>query len=55
MKNDSYDKKIFRLVYILNKLSNREKITTANLSHEFNVTVRTVQRDLELLSMTGFL
>lgn len=54
MKNNSYDKKIFRLIYILNRLSNRERIITANLAQEFNVTIRTVQRDLELLSMTGF-
>ena len=53
MKND-YDKKLFRFVYILNRLSNREKVTTANLAREFNVTVRTAQRDLGLLSLTGF-
>jgi hypothetical protein len=54
MKNNSYDKKIFRLIFVLNRLSNRERVTTADLAREFNVTIRTVQRDLELLSMTGF-
>lgn len=54
MKNSSYDKKIFRLMFILNRLSNRQIVATSELAKEFNVTVRTVQRDLELLSMTGF-
>ncbi|MCX5706002.1 MAG: HTH domain-containing protein [Candidatus Omnitrophica bacterium] len=54
MKNNSYDKKIFRLLFILNRLANQEIVATTSLAEEFNVTVRTVQRDLELLSMTGF-
>ena len=54
MKNNSYDKKIFRLMFILNRLSSKEAITTPGLAQEFNVTTRTVQRDLELLSQTGF-
>ena len=53
-KNKSYDKKIFRLVYILNKLDAGRKVSTRQLAEEFNVTLRTVQRDLELLNMTGF-
>ncbi|NQT90239.1 MAG: transcriptional regulator [Candidatus Omnitrophica bacterium] len=53
-KTKNYDKKIFRLVYILNKLDRGGKISTRDLSKEFNVTLRTVQRDLELLNMAGF-
>jgi len=54
MKNNSYDKKILRLMFILNRLSSKETVTTPTLAQEFNVTTRTVQRDLELLSQTGF-
>ena len=53
-KKGSYDKKIFRLVYILNKLDTENKVLTSKLAIEFNVSPRTVQRDLELLNMTGF-
>jgi len=49
MKNRSYDKKMFRFVSILTKLSNKEQVTTAGLSREFDVTKRTIQRDMELL------
>jgi predicted DNA-binding transcriptional regulator YafY len=54
MKNRSYDKKIFRLVSILNKLDTKGKVKTSELAKEFNVSVRSIQRDLELLNMTGF-
>lgn len=54
MKNKSYDKKIFRLIYILNKLDSGEKVTTQSLAQEFNVSLRTVQRDIVLLDMAGF-
>lgn len=50
----SYDKKIFRLLYCLNKLDRGGKVSTQSLSREFNVSLRTVQRDLELLNMAGF-
>jgi len=53
-KKGNYDKKIFRLLYVLNKLDTNKKVYTRDLAREFNVTVRTVQRDLELLNMTGF-
>jgi len=52
--NKNYDKKIFRLMFILNKLDRGESISTKELSKEFNVSVRTVQRDIELLNMSGF-
>ncbi|MCF7875196.1 MAG: transcriptional regulator [Candidatus Omnitrophica bacterium] len=54
MKNKSYDKKIFRLLFILNKLESKGKVKTSELADEFNVSIRSVQRDLELLNMTGF-
>ena len=53
-KNKSYDKKIFRLFYILNRLDTSKDVTTRELSEEFDVTYRTVQRDLQLLNITGF-
>lgn len=54
-KNKDYDKKIFRLMTIMNRLEAGKCATTRDLCDEFNVTPRTVQRDLELLNMTGFL
>jgi len=53
-KTKHYDKKIFRLLYALNKLDRGGKVSTRDLSREFNVSLRTVQRDLELLNMAGF-
>ena len=53
-RKKSYDKKIFRLLYILNKLDAGQAINTLKLAKEFNVTQRTIQRDLELLEMVGF-
>ena len=54
-KNTSYDKKVFRLLSILNQLDSRKNVSTRELAREFNVSLRTVQRDLELLYMTtGF-
>ena len=42
----SHDKIATRLVLILVKLNNGERFTVEELSSEFNVTVRTIQRDL---------
>ncbi|HQB12368.1 MAG TPA: YafY family protein [Candidatus Omnitrophota bacterium] len=53
-KNKNYDKKIFRLVSILNKLNGGGKVRSSQLAEEFNVSIRSVQRDLDLLNMTGF-
>lgn len=50
----NYDKKIFRLIYVLNKLDRGEMISTRALANEFNVSQRTVQRDIELLNLSGF-
>ena len=54
-KDRNYDKKVFRLISILNKLDREGKVYSRELSDEFNVSMRTIQRDLELLNMTGFL
>ncbi|OGW69253.1 MAG: hypothetical protein A2036_03915 [Omnitrophica bacterium GWA2_50_21] len=49
-----YHKKILRLMYILNKLNGNQHVRTSELCKEFNVDVRTVQRDLNLLQDAGF-
>jgi len=54
MKHQNYDKKIFRLLYILNQLDSRRVVSTPELAKEFNVSLRSVQRDIELLNETGF-
>lgn len=53
-KNRDYDKRIFRLVSILNKLSTHKDVVSRELADEFNVHIRSIQRDLELLNMAGF-
>ncbi|MBU0999400.1 HTH domain-containing protein, partial [Patescibacteria group bacterium] len=53
-KTKSYDKKIFRLWSILNKLDTGGQVFTAKLAKDFNVSIRSVQRDVELLNMVGF-
>ena len=53
-KIKSYDKKIFRLWAILNKLDTGGQVFTAKLAKDFNVSIRSVQRDVELLNMVGF-
>lgn len=54
-KNKDYDKKMFRLMTIVQKLESGGMESTRDLCDEFNVTPRTVQRDLELLNQAGFL
>lgn len=53
-KNKQYDKKIFRLMYILNKLDTGASVSVRELAAEFNVTTRSVQRDLSLLERANF-
>jgi predicted DNA-binding transcriptional regulator YafY len=53
-KLKQYDKKIFRLMYMLNKLDTGSKISTQDLASEFNVSPRTVQRDIQLLDIAQF-
>ena len=40
----SYDKTLTRLILILTKLSNNERPTTKELSEEFGIGIRTIQR-----------
>ena len=49
-----YDKKMFRLIFILNQLNKYRHVRTAELAKEFNTTIRTVQRDIALLNLAGF-
>jgi len=53
-KDKHYDKKIFRIIYVLNKLDGGGRVSTRELAEEFNVSIRTVQRDLELVNSAGF-
>ena len=54
-KNRDYDKKIFRLINILNRLDAQGRVNSRDLTDEFSVSMRTIQRDIELLNMAGFL
>lgn len=54
MKNKQYDKKIFRIISILNMLDKEGVVRTSELAEEFGVNVRSVQRDLALINATGF-
>lgn len=49
----SYDRKLFRLFFVLNELSTNRIARTRDLAEELNVSARTVQRDVELLQMMG--
>lgn len=51
---NQYDKKLFRFLFILNKLERAGQVTVSELADEFSVNVRTVQRDLANLSEAGF-
>ena len=54
MKHQNYDKRIFRFLSILNHLDAGKTISTPKIAKEFNVSLRTIQRDIELLNLTGF-
>ena len=51
-KNDG-DRKYYRILNILNRL-NSGPVNTTELAEEFNVSPRSVQRDIERINMTGF-
>lgn len=53
-KLKDYDTRMFRLTYMLNKLDRGGRISTLELAEQFNVSPRTVQRDIELLGMVDF-
>lgn len=46
MYKHQYDKKLFRLINILAKLYRQENPTTEELANEYNVSTRTIQRDI---------
>ena len=54
MKTKQYDKKIFRIISILNMLDKQGCVKTGELAEEFGVNVRSIQRDLALINSTGF-
>lgn len=54
-KNKEYDKRIFRLLSILNQLDSGQQVSVRKLAEEFNVSPRSIQRDLEILNRAGFL
>ena len=54
MKKKDYDKKLFRLIKILNLLQEARKANTADLAGEFNISRRTAQRDIARLMAAGF-
>jgi len=45
MYKHDYDKKLFRLINILSKLYNDENLTLEEYAQEYNVSVKTIQRD----------
>jgi predicted DNA-binding transcriptional regulator YafY len=52
-KKDSGDKKYYRVLNILNRL-NEGPVRIADLSAEFDVSERSIQRDIERINLTGF-
>ncbi len=52
-QKDSGDKKYFRVLNILNRL-NEGPVRVADLSAEFGVSERSIQRDIERINLTGF-
>lgn len=51
MQKKNYEKTLFRLVAILNKLSNSEKYNSQEFADEFCVTIRTIQNDMKRLGV----
>ena len=54
MKSKQYDKKMFRLIAILNQLNTSGFVKTVDLAKEFNTNIGTIQRDIALLNEVGF-
>ncbi|OGR96189.1 MAG: hypothetical protein A2016_05865 [Elusimicrobia bacterium GWF2_62_30] len=52
-KDESGDKKYYRVLNILNRL-NEGPVRIADLCAEFNISERSIQRDLERINLTGF-
>lgn len=54
MQKKDYDKKLFRLIKILNVIQSSKATNTAELAEEFNISRRTAQRDIARLMAAGF-
>ncbi|HAF95731.1 MAG: hypothetical protein A2X34_00985 [Elusimicrobia bacterium GWC2_51_8] len=52
-KRTEGDKKYFRILNIISRL-NTGPVKTSDLAAEFDISIRSVQRDLERINMTGF-
>ncbi len=53
-KKISYDKKLYRMLYIMLNLMDKSKhIATQDLCNEFHVSEKTVQRDIDMLRILG--
>ena len=50
----NYDKKFFRMMVILSELDAGKIVATSELAKRFNVSVRTVQRDMDLLNTVQY-
>ncbi len=48
------DKKYYRILRILNMLNTKGRVKVADLAQEFNVTPRSIQRDLDRINLTRF-
>lgn len=53
LKDHDYDRRIYRLLTILKLLKIRGSIDLSELTFEFGVTVRTLQRDIKILRQIG--
>ena len=53
-KEKDYAKITDRLMYILAKLDSGHEVSTSQLSEELSVSLRTIQRDIEILNGAGF-
>lgn len=52
-KQHDYDKILVRLIETLRILSTNKEVSLKNLSDEFNVSLRTIQRDMKRLEKFG--
>ena len=46
--------KLERLIYILLSLLNKKRITAKEIAERFEISTRTVYRDMDTLSLAGF-
>ncbi|MCK5583981.1 MAG: WYL domain-containing protein [Elusimicrobiales bacterium] len=53
-KESEGDKKYYRILRILNMLNTKGRVKVSELAQEFNVTTRSIQRDMERINTTQF-